>query len=252
MNTLTILEAEGIRSLHFFGTPAVQGAMYVDRPDEIVLEYVQQMMMWMLFRDDPGHVAQLGLGAAALTKFCHRHLPESAITAVELDADVIATARQQFALPPDDERLSVLNMDAMDYVSDFSRRRSIDVLQVDLYDAAAASPALSSESFYASCANCLSYDGVMTVNLYCDGPDHMRHIRAIESAFEAVAWLPMVHDANVVAIAFKRSPSIEFDDLLRRAAGIRERTGPPAEAWVHGLHAWMLGELEMPEAPAPR
>ncbi len=249
MNSLNILEADGIRSLHF-GTPAVQGAMYVDQPDAIVLEYVQQMMMWLLFRSDARHVAQLGLGAAALTKFCYHHLPESRVTAIELDAEVIATARQQFALPPNDDRLSVQNMDAMDYVADFSRRRSIDVLQVDLYDAAAAAPTLSSEAFYTACANCLSHDGLMTVNLYCDGPDHMRHIRAIEASFDAVAWLPVVHDANVVAIAFKRAPSIEFDQLQQRAALIRENTGLPAETWVAGLEAWMRGELDMPDVPA--
>ncbi len=245
MNTLTILEADGIRSLHF-GTPAVQGAMYIERPNEILLEYVQQMMLWMLFREKAGHIVQLGLGAAALTKFCHLHFPGSRITAVELDSCVIDICREQFALPEDDERLTVLHMDALEYVTDFSRRRSIDVLQVDLYDAAAAAPVHSSEAFYAACANCLSHNGLMTVNLYCDGPDHMHHVRAIESAFEAVAWLPVVHDANVVAIAFKRSPSIEFDQLLERAAQIRERTGLPAETWVQGLQAWMLGALEMP------
>src|SRR5690606_4942937 len=136
MNTLTILEADGIRSLHF-GTPAVQGAMYIERPNEILLEYVQQMMLWMLFREKAGHIVQLGLGAAALTKFCHLHFPGSRITAVELDSCVIDICREQFALPEDDERLTVLHMDALEYVTDFSRRRSIDVLQVDLYDAAA-------------------------------------------------------------------------------------------------------------------
>lgn len=249
MTTLTILEGDGIRSLHF-GTAAVQGAMRIDRPDEIVLEYVQQMMMWMLFRDRIGHIVQLGLGAATLTKFCHRHLPGTRVTAVELDDHVIAVARRQFALPEDDERLAVLNMDALDYVMDFSRRRSIDILQVDLYDAAASAPVLSSQAFYAACANCLTHDGLMTVNLYCDGPEHMRHIRAIEASFDAVAWLPVVHDANVVAIAFKQSPSIDFDELRERAARIRERTGLPAENWVQGLEAWMRGELDMPDVPA--
>lgn len=245
MSNITILRQGGIRSLHF-GTPAVQGAMNIERPNEILLEYVQQMRMWMLFREKPGHIVQLGLGAAALTRFCHAHFPEARVTAVEIDPEVIEICRREFALPPDDERLSVLNMDAQDFVSDFSRRRSVDVLQVDLYDAAAVEPVLSSESFYAACANCLAHDGMMTVNLYCDWPEHFRHIRAIGSAFDSVAWLPIVHDANMVAIAFKRSPSIEFDQLRERAAAIHERTGLPAETWVQGLLAWMLGELDMP------
>lgn len=245
---LTILEGDGLRSLHF-GTPAVQGAMRVERPDDIELEYVQQMMMWLLFRDEAAHIVQLGLGAAALTKFCYRRLSSARITAVELDRDVIATCRQHFALPPDDDRLNVLNMDAMDYVADFSRRRSVDILQVDLYDARAHAPAVSSEAFYAACANCLTRDGIMTVNLYCDWPEHADHIRMIEKSFESVAWLPEVHDGNIVAIAFKQSPSVDFDVLRERATHIRLALGLPAQTWVDGLLAWMLGELDMPVLP---
>lgn len=240
---LNIVELDGVRTLHF-GTFAVQGAMRVDQPDAIELEYVQQMMMWLLFREDARHIVQLGLGAGSLTKFCHHHLPSAQVTAVELNAKVIDAARQHFALPIDDARLTVLNMDAQDFVADFSRRRSIDVLQVDVYDAQAHEPLLSSRTFYAACANCLAVDGMMTINLYCDFPAHWHHIQMMEEAFQAVAWLPEVHDGNIVAIAFKRAPSVEFDSLLERAQGIQAQYGLPANTWVHGLHQWMNGELD--------
>ena len=245
---LTIFENNGMRSLHF-GTPAVQGAMNVDRPDDIALEYVQQMMMWLLFREGAGHIVQLGLGAASLTKFCYHRLAPARVTAVELNREVIASCRSEFALPPDDERLTVLNMDALDFVSDFSRRRSVDVLQVDLYDARAHEPALSSEAFYSACANCLTRDGMMTVNIYCDWPEHGRHIRMMETAFESVAWLPLVHDNNIVVIAFKQSPSVDFEVLRERADRLESATGLPAHTWVEGLLAWMMGELELPVLP---
>ena len=235
---LNILESDGVRSLHF-GSSAVQGAMRIDLPNDIELEYVQQMMMWLLFRNDVAHIVQLGLGAAALTKFCYHRLPPAKVTAVELDAGVIDTCRTHFALPPDDERLNVLHLDAMDYVADFSRRRSIDILQVDLYDARAHSPALSTDAFYAACANCLSAKGMMTVNLYCDWPEHLHHLQMIEKSFSAVAWLPEVHDGNIVAIAFKQAPSIDFAPLYARAEQIRTTLGLPAKTWVDGLHTWM-------------
>ncbi len=240
---LNILESDGVRTLHF-GSSAVQGAMRTDRPNDIELEYVQQMMMWLLFRGDAAHIVQLGLGAAALTKFCYHRLAPAAVAAVELDAGVIDVCRSHFALPPDDDRLSVLNMDALDYVTDFSRRRSIDVLQVDLYDAQAKGPLLSNDAFYAACANCLTANGMMTVNLYCDWPDHLNHLQMIEKSFEAVAWLPEVHDGNMVAIAFKRSPSVDFDDLYVRAKEIHATLGLPAETWVAGLHSWMSHDTE--------
>lgn len=238
-----IQESDGVRTLHF-GSPAVQGAMRIDKPVEIELEYVQQMMMWLLFRKEAAHIVQLGLGAAALTKFCYHRLTPATVTAVEIEADVIDACRSHFALPPDDERLSILNMDALKYVTDFSRRRSIDILQVDLYDAPARGPLLSTDDFYAACANCLTDHGMMTVNLYCDWPEHLHHIRLMEQSFEAVAWLPEVHDGNMVAIAFKRSPSVDFEDLLARAAEIQAMLGLPAQSWVDGLHRWMSSETD--------
>lgn len=235
---LNLAEADGVRTLHF-GSSAVQGAMRLERPYDIELEYVQQMMLWLLFRPEAAHIVQLGLGAAALTKFCHHHFKTAKITAVELDANVIDICRRHFALPPDDERLSVLNMDAADFVNDFSLRRSIDVLQVDLYDARAHAPVLSSETFYAACANCLSAKGMMTVNLYCDWPEHLHHLHMMEKSFEALAWLPEVHDGNIVAIGFKQSPTVDFDDLYARAEEIRISFGLPAKSWVDGLYQWM-------------
>ncbi len=235
---ITILETDGLRHLHF-GTPAVQGAMRIDRPNDIELEYVQQMMMWLLFRPDARHIVQLGLGAGALTKFSYHYLAPARVTAVELDREVIEACRLHFHLPADDERLTVLAADAADYVGDFSNRRSIDILQVDLYDARAHSPALGSPAFYAACARCLSENGLMTVNLYCDWPEHLEHLQRMEAAFEAVAWLPPVHDSNIVAIAFKRAPSVDFDILHARADQIREHYGLPAKSWVEGLEEFM-------------
>src|SRR5471030_2412152 len=89
----TVTEFEGVRSLHL-GTSWVQGAMRLSKPDNIELEYVQMMMMWLLFDDSPRHIAQLGLGSSALTKFCYRRIPQARVTAVELNTHVIARSEE--------------------------------------------------------------------------------------------------------------------------------------------------------------
>ncbi|MEG2034079.1 MAG: spermidine synthase, partial [Janthinobacterium sp.] len=85
----TTTEHRGIRYLHL-GTKWVQGAMRLDKPDAIELEYVQMMMMWMLFKTQPKRIVQLGLGSAALTKFSYRRFPDATVTAIELNPNVIA------------------------------------------------------------------------------------------------------------------------------------------------------------------
>ncbi len=48
-----------------------------------------------------------------------------------------------------------------------------------------------------------------------------------------------VHDANIVVIAFKRAPSVDFAVLYERAAQIRKNMNLDARPWVDGLRDWM-------------
>jgi spermidine synthase len=233
---VTLSEQDGVRFLHF-GTEWIQGAMRIRKPDWIELEYAQQMMAWMLFIEQPRHVAQLGLGTGALTKFCYRHFPQARVTAVELNPSVVAICQSMFKLPPDDERLTVLEMDAMDFVADPAHRGRFDALQTDLYDATARGPVLDTPEFYAACAECLTPHGVMTVNLFGDHPSYAKNLKAMRHAFPRVLCLPEIHEGNVVALAFKAPPPLDFSALRERASHIAQATRLPAASWVDGLKA---------------
>jgi hypothetical protein len=54
-----------------------------------------------------------------------------------------------------------------------------------------------------------------------------------------VVWLPEVHDANIVVIAFKRAPSIDFSLLYERANQIKKSMNLNARPWVDGMREWM-------------
>jgi spermidine synthase len=231
---VTLSELDGVRYLHF-GTEWVQGAMRLRKPDWLELEYAQQMMAWMLFMRAPQHIVQLGLGTASLTKFCYRQFPAARVTAIELNPSVITICHTMFKLPQEDERLTIREMDALDYVLDQEHHDSIDVLQVDLYDATARGPVLDSAEFYLACANCLSDTGIMTVNLFGDHPSYAKNIKAMKFAFHTVLCLPEVHEGNVVALAFKAAPSLAMPSLQERAIEIKNATKIPTKAWVKGL-----------------
>jgi spermidine synthase len=238
----TITEFEGVRSLHL-GTSWVQGAMRLSKPDAIELEYVQMMMMWMLFMERPRRIVQLGLGSAALTRFCYQKFPQARVTAAELNPNVIAICHEYFGLPPNDARLDVRQMDALDFVMDPANHGTVDVLQVDLYDEEARGPVLDTPEFYQACADCLGPDGVMTANVFGDFINYDKNLHAIERAFDAVVWLPEVHDANIVVIAFKNAPQLDFSVLYERAADIKRRYNLPARNWVNGLKEWMRDHM---------
>jgi len=237
----TITEFQGVRSLHL-GTSWVQGAMRIAKPDAIELEYVQMMMMWMLFHDQPRHIVQLGLGSAALTKFCYQRFPDAKVTAVELNPNVIAICRALFGLPDNDGRLNVVEMNALDFVMDPANHGTVDILQVDLYDEEARGPVLDTPEFYQACFDCLGDNGIMTTNVFGEFSNYDKNLQAMELVFDAVVWLPEVHDANIVVIAFKQSPQIDFSVLYERAGAIKNRLNLRAKAWVDGLKGWMLDQ----------
>ena len=237
---VSISEHEGVRYLHL-GSAWVQGAMRIDQPHQLELEYIQQMMMWRLFMDSPRHIVQLGLGAGALTRFCYEHFPNSDVTAVELNPDVVRACRELFHLPPNDSRLTVSVQCAAQYLR-YVEPGSIDVLQVDLYGPEAHSPALQETEFYEACEQALSENGLLTVNLLGSPLVHATNLHRLQNCFGAVAWLPESHDGNIVAIAFKTPPQIDFEVLYQRAADIARDYGLPARQWVDDLYAWMAQE----------
>lgn len=237
---VTLSEMDGVRFLHF-GTEWVQGAMRLRKPDWLELEYAQQMMAWMLFRQAPRHIVQLGLGTAALTKFCYRQYPQARITAVELNPSVIQICEAMFKLPPNDARLQVLEMDAMDFVTDPHNHGSVDILQVDLYDATARGPVLDTPAFYTACAACLTADGIMTINLFGDHPSYAKNLKAMRPAFAELICLQEVHDGNIIALAFKCAQVCDLTALHARAAEITLQTRLPTKSWFDGIKVWDAG-----------
>ena len=225
-----------IRYLHL-GTEWIQGSMRMDAPYEIHLEYVQRMMAWLLFVDPQSvprrHAMQLGLGAAALTKFCHKKL-RMKTTAIELNPQVVAACRLWFKLPRDDSRLSVVLGDAEEVVAHEHWRGQVDALQVDLYDHEAAAPVLDSEAFYRGCRSLLTEDGCMSVNLFGRSSSFDRSLRRIEAAFgkEAVWAFKPTREGNTVVLALREPQSPTRAQLSERAEQIEARWGLPARKWL--------------------
>jgi spermidine synthase len=233
---VTFSEEGGVRFLHF-GTEWVQGAMRLRKPDHIELEYAQQMMAWLLFIETPKRIVQLGLGAAALTKFAYRFLPGAKVEAVEVNPAVVIAAHAMFGLPQDDARLTVHETDAWDFVNDRANHGTIGALQIDVYDATARGPVLDSVGFYRAVRACLTDAGVATVNLFGDHPSFVRNMKRLNEAFDGrVVALPEVHDGNRIAIAFSGPAlAVPFSALQARAKLIEAELGLPARKWIKGI-----------------
>jgi spermidine synthase len=231
---VTLSEEDGVRYLHF-GTAWVQGAMRIARPWQLELAYQQQMMALALLLPDPARILQLGLGAAALTKFCRRAYPAARVRVVELSSAVIDAARQWFALPPDDATLDVVEADARLALETVRAGDRADWLQVDLYDAAARGPVHDDVDFYRLCRRALRRPGVACFNLF--GARFDPSFSAIAAAFDdRVLAGPAVDEGNRIVYAVT-GPRLDLpaDALEARAAALQQAWRLPARAWLAGL-----------------
>jgi spermidine synthase len=238
---VNISEHAGRRYLHL-GTEWVQGSMWINKPFEIELEYVQRMMAWLMFFEPDAvknlQAMQLGLGSGAITKCCYKTL-RMKTTAVELNPQVLAACRQWFKLPPEDERLQIILGDAAQVVQRSEMQDQVDAIQVDLYDHEAAAPVLDSEDFYAHVRACLASEGVMSVNLFGRRASFEKSLAKIQRVFGAApgtlwAFKP-TKEGNTIVLALKTPQQPLPADFAQHAALVQQRFELPALKWLRVL-----------------
>lgn len=227
-----LTEHDDERALYFEWT-YVQSRMRISAPNALAMAYTRTMMSFLLLHPNPRRLLLLGLGGGSLAKFCHRHLPLAALTVVESNPHVLAF-REQFLVPPDDDRFRVVQGDAAEHV-DACRDRH-DVVLIDAYDRHGLSAALGSREFYATVRARLLPDGVCVVNLAgisAERADHLATIRSVFGddtlvvtvdeddddivlAFEATAFEPRWRWMESQAEPMRRRYGLEFPQLVQQ------------------------------------
>ncbi len=221
LNKPYILETSSERCLHFTHT-AVQSRMRLKDPVALVNAYTRKMMSFLLFNPEPKHMVMVGLGGGSIPKFCYRHFPAMQITAIEIDADVIAM-RNEFCIPADDERFRIVHADGAKYISRLPT--PADVVLIDAFDPEGVAPALAKSDFYDRAAASLTPDGLLVMNLSGRRDRFAPHIERIRDAFEGNALLvPVPADDNTLLFAFKGPVPLSMTkDFQARAEMLRSK-----------------------------
>ncbi len=167
------------KALHF-SICEMQSRMQLMDPYVLDLEYTRTMMGFLLFMPQPQNIAMIGLGGGSLAKFCYRYLKRSRIQVVEINPHVIAL-RNEFHVPPDDERFTVVHGDGAQYVRYRSTR--CDVLMVDGFDVDGLPTRLCSQRFYDECHDMLQPGGILVVNLHLGHSSYGAQLERIRRSF---------------------------------------------------------------------
>lgn len=215
-----LVEDGRTRALHFCWT-YVQSRMRVDDPVALQMTYTRMMMSFLLFHTTPRTILILGLGGGSLAKYCHRYLPDARIVAVESNPDVLAL-RDEFAVPSDDPRFTVVEADAGAWLA--QTRARFDVVLLDAFDRLGHAPGIVDDDFYGRIRDRLWPNGVLVANVAGSAPERGAHLSRLRRAWgDDVLVLPSEEDDDDVVFAF-REPAFEPRwRWMREQAGAMER-----------------------------
>lgn len=150
------------------------------QPDALVLEYTQTMMGFLMIKPKPQHIGMIGLGGGSIAKFCHRYLPKTNMTVVEINPHVIAL-RDQFQIPPNGDRFMVIEGDGADFVR--QAKQQYDILIMDGFGLDGIPAPLCSQQFYDDCRDALPPGGVFIANLHTEDADYDTYLSRIHQSF---------------------------------------------------------------------
>ena len=226
---LEVVDAQGVRSLHF-GTSPRQSAMALDDPNRLELSYIRAMLSALLFVDTPQNILLFGLGGGSLARFMFHQFPQSKIDAVERRRSVVDVAHEYFSLPKD-PRLTVHIAEATEHaqkaVSNLAHY--YDLVLIDAYDHQGMDRTINAEEFFRNCAGLLQPRGVMSINLWGTHSVSLRHsIELINLCFPKHAYrLQVPNKGNIVGLGLSTDLVVRhpLDHLQPRALQLEIELG---------------------------
>ncbi len=196
------IRRQGSNQVLHFGFYDIQSEMDIFRPSALLLSYTQTMMAFLLVHPRPRRILMIGLGGGSLLKFCRKHLPGVDLTVVEINPDVIAL-RSEFQIPPDDQRLRVIQADGAKFVREVTGG-SFDVILVDGFYGERMPSSLGSSPFYYHCHRLLTPGGVLACNLHPNDLMYETYRQRMAVIFETgVVFSQCEEVGNCIAFASK-------------------------------------------------
>jgi spermidine synthase len=221
--------------------------MRLSQPQQLVLDYTQDMMAWLMLLAAPSRLLQLGLGAGSCTRFIAHYLPTTRQTIVELHQEVILANAIMFGTKPGPS-LEFVCDDASRFLRD-SKPSLWPLILVDLYDAEATGPACDGPTFYRRCYRALKAPGVMVLNLFGSHPSWVPNVQALCDAFERQPLMLSPSKAGNVIVIASKGPALcwpetqksrELDAFLNdRAKLLKSSLTLPAQRWLGPIRAYL-------------
>jgi len=205
---------------------ALQSVINLASPQTLELANLEYLMSILLFIPAPRRILMLGTAAGSLLHFLRHHYPQATITAVDIDAELMARLRQMDILPPASDELNYVYEDAARFIE--CSDDVYDLVIVDIFNGAQTPPWLLEKSVIQQLYDLTSSGGALAFNLLIDSEHDFRlFYRDLRQCFaDKALCLPVAGLENKVVYAI-RDPAAASDmpTNMERAMALSAQLG---------------------------
>lgn len=214
---------DGDRRWLGFGGMAIQSAMHLERPHELLLSYSHTMMAGLLFMPRPKRALILGVGGASLARYLNHYLPDCSLTGVESSEAVLRLCKEWFLMPQD---WQIHHEDARRYISNSKRR--FDLILMDISSDDGSPDWLLQPEFLQQCKQRLSNKGLLILNtLPKDAAWFTELLRSLRDLFPDKTAVCTVADHRNVILYAAQTKNLSAQELDKQAAKLSRKLDLP-------------------------
>ena len=201
-------------------------------PSALVVPYTRTMTLALAYAASQDSVLEIGAAAGRTSTYLAETFDGIEVTAVELDAEVIALAKQDFGLR-DRPNLSIVVQDGRVFLNRTSA--AYDVILIDAYRGSFVPFHLVTREFYETARSRLKQGGALALNIEPSSMVYDAALATLDAVFDHVDLYEV--ERNGVAIAYD-GRAISQDELAARTARLDDQHHPryPLTTMIDGRY----------------
>jgi len=202
---LVVKETEQLRWFEYGGF-STQSVMNKHQPTQILTPVSRSLLLFLLFKQAPLSILNLGLGGAALERALVT-IPNLTLSAVEASPTIIDMATSYFNLP---EQVKVFCQKAEQYIDQTTE--VYDVVICDLFIGEKSPDFLFCDDFYEQVASITCDQAVLMINIQADTNLQLFNaLSAIKKQFPHIALVEFTDYSNIVLIcSLQKIPNLSI------------------------------------------
>jgi len=222
-NSINAYFLPGRLELHS-GDDALQSVIDLENPHHLALKNLEYLMAILLFIPRPERILVLGIAAGSLLHFLRYYYPDAAITAVDIDVELIEKLLKMEILPPAQAGLSYVYDDAAHFIEHYDQ--NYDLILVDVFSGVQSPAWLLEKKATNNLFRLLTKQGALAYNLLIDSEyDFNRFYRDLRLVFDRqTLCLPVQGLENTIAYGIRSPPHpLEMSQYMQLAVEFSER-----------------------------